>query len=184
MGARSCGPLRARVPRFFLRVPRSSSTFFSRSHVFSRSYMLLYQRVYICEGGGGFDSSRALCVYRRIRWAGSTRHLVITPLITRARCTIILAGSRFGVKLISRPQSPPFTSPLSTHHNCVISSQEREFSVPILSRSCIKFAFLRALVPKIPGTWERGNAKPGTRSQERVARNACPYLKTIARKKY
>ena len=164
MGARSCGPLRARVPRFFLRVPRSSSTFFSRSHVFSRSYMLLYQRVYICEGGGGFDSSRALCVYRRIRWAGSTRHLVITPLITRARCTIILAGSRFGVKLISRPQSPPFTSPLSTHHNCVISSQEPEFSIPILLRS----AFLRSCinlhsrVTKIPGTQERGNAKPGT----------------------
>ena len=98
---------------------------------------------------------------------------MITPLglITCARCTIILAGSRFGVKLISRPQSPPFTSPLSTHHNCVISSQEREFSVPILSRSkflrsCIKFALLRARVPKIPGTQERGSM--GTRNQERA----------------
>ena len=29
----------------------------------------------------------------------------------------------------------PFTFPLSTRHNCVMSSQEREFSVPILSRS-------------------------------------------------
>ena len=30
---------------------------------------------------------------------------------------------------------PPFTFPLSTRHNCVMSSQEREFSVPILLRS-------------------------------------------------
>ena len=31
-------------------------------------------------------------------------------------------------------------------------------------RSCIKFAFPRARLPKMPGTRERGNAKPGTRA--------------------
>ena len=48
----------------------------------------------------------------------------------------------------------------------VIYLQERKFSVPILlrsafPRSCIKFAFPRARLPKMPGTRERGNAKPG-----------------------
>ena len=90
----------------------------------------------------------------------------LSPLVTRMS---VLAGSRFGVKLISLPKSPPSTSPLSTRHNCVISSQERNFSIPILSRSafprfCIKFAFPRARVPKIPGTREHRNAKPGTRA--------------------
>ena len=48
-----------------------------------------------------------------------------------------------------------------------ISPQEREISVPILSRSafprsCTKFAFPRARVPKMPGTRERKtkNARP------------------------
>ena len=48
-----------------------------------------------------------------------------------------------------------------------ISPQEREISVPILSRSafprsCTKFAFPRARVPKMPGTREREtkNARP------------------------
>ena len=64
---------------------------------------------------------------------------------------------RFEVTPVSHPQSPPSTSPLGTHHNCVISSQEHEFSVPILSRSvflssCIKFSFPRARVTKIPVT--------------------------------
>ena len=36
-----------------------------------------------------------------------------------------------------------------------ISSQECEISVPILLRSCTKFAFPRACVPKMPGTRER-----------------------------
>ncbi len=61
-----------------------------------------------------------------------------TLLVTRARCTSKLAGSRIGVKLVSRPQSP-LTSPLSTRHNCVISSEEHEFSVPILSRSAFLY---------------------------------------------
>ena len=48
-----------------------------------------------------------------------------------------------------------------------LSAQEREFSVPILShsafpRSCIKFVFRRARIPKMPGTREREawNARP------------------------
>ena len=45
-----------------------------------------------------------------------------------------------------------------------ISSQERKIIVPIFLHSafphpCIKFAFLHAHVPKMPGTRERGNAK-------------------------
>ena len=51
----------------------------------------------------------------------------------------------------------------------VIYLQERKFSVPILlrsafPRSCIKFAFPRARLPKMPGTRERGNA--GMQNQE------------------
>ena len=77
------------------------------------------------------------------------------------RCTSKLAGSRFGVKLVSRLQYS--TSPLSTRHNCVISSEEREFSVPILSRSmflpsCIKFAFPCARIPKMPETQNQERA--------------------------
>ena len=154
MGAPSCGPLcsRLRVPRFFLHVPRSCTTLFLRSPII------------LC------NSSHARCVC--MDGSGGPGQLATAPLppplVTRARCMCVLAGSRFELLLVSRPPSPlpPLLS--DTHHNCVISSQEREFSVPILSRSCIKFAFLRALVPKIPGTWERGNAKPGTRSQECV----------------
>ena len=53
----------------------------------------------------------------------------------------------------------------------VVSLQEREFSVPIISRSafprsCIKFAVPRARAPKMHGTRERGSAE--TRSQERA----------------
>ena len=75
---------------------------------------------------------------------------------------------------------PPSTSPLSTStcHNCVISSQEREFSVLFfcLPRSCIKFAFPRTRVPKIPGTRERGNAKQGTRAH--LCKIVCVLCKT------
>ena len=50
-----------------------------------------------------------------------------------------------------------------------ITPQEREISVPVSSRSafprsCTKFAFPRARVPKMPGTRERGNANPGPRA--------------------
>ena len=115
--------------------------------------------------------TRALCVYGRIWRAGQLATAPLPPLFTHARCTSILAGSRFGVELVSRPQPPPSTSPLSTRHNCVISSKEREFSVPLLlrsafSRSCIKFAFPRARGPKIPGTRDRENTKPGSRERE------------------
>ena len=104
--------------------------------------MLLCQRVYVWVVGLRLIT-RALCVYGRIRRPGQLATSPLPPpLVTRVRCTSILAGSRFGV----------------------ISSQERKFSVPILPRSCIKFAFSRARAPKIPGTRARGNAKPGTRA--------------------
>ena len=104
----------------------------------------------------GSNSSHALCVYGWIRRAGSTRHC---PLPLPPPCHACAVMVRFGAKLVSRPQFPPSTSPLSTRHYCIISSQEREFSGPILSRSafpcsCIKFAFQSARVPKIPGTRE------------------------------
>ena len=56
-----------------------------------------------------------------------------------------------------------------------LSAQEREFSVPILScsalpRSCIKFAFPRARVLKMPGT------------RECEARNSRPSLKNTHKK--
>ena len=109
----------------------------------------------MCGGGGATHHMRALFVYGRIRRAGSTRHRATThPPSSRVHHGVRVY---WRVQIVSRPQSPPSTSPLSTRRNCVISSQEREFSVPILLRSafprpCIKFAFPRARVPKIPGT--------------------------------
>ena len=157
---------RARAPRFFLRVPRSRVPvrhFFRIPCAPAFLFCVPSVCVGVVVGVGEHLITRTLCVYGRIRWAGSTRHCATTPLVTRTRCTILLARSRFGVKLVSRPQSPPSTSPLSIRHNSVISSQEREFSVPILSRS----VFPRARVPKIPGT------------QEHKTRNECPSLVTV-----
>ena len=134
-----------------------------RSSIFPSRSAFLYDIVFAFPYHPMQLIACALCVYGRIRWAGSTRHCATTPLVTRTRCTILLARSRFGVKLVSRPQSPPSTSPLSIRHNSVISSQEREFSVPILSRS----VFPRARVPKISGT------------QEHKTRNECPSLVTV-----
>ena len=179
MGAYSCGALRSRVPAFLdfsfaFRVPAFLLRHFfhiplcSRIPV-SRSYAPLSKSV--CVGGGGVTHHmRTVCVTLCMDGSGKLGQLATSPsppLVTHGRCTSILVGSRFGVKFISCPQSPPSTSPLSTRHNCVISSQERIFIVPILSRSalprsCIKCAFPRAPVPKIPGPRECGNAKPGT----------------------
>ena len=157
MGVRSCGPLCSRVSRFFLRLPAFLFAIFfafpcALAFLF-RVPMLLCQRVYVW-GVGVQLITRTLCVYGRIRGARSTGHRAITPLVTRAWCTSILAGSRFGVKLISCPHSLPSNSPLSTRHNCVISSQERQFSVPIL---CLP----RSRAPAFLKYLERGNAKPG-----------------------
>ena len=165
MGTRSCGPLRSHMPAFLnfsFAFLRSCSTFFSHSPVLSRScFALLCSCIKecMCGGMGVRLITRALCVYGN----SPPRHYPSLSCVRGVRVHI-LAGSRFGVKLISRPQSPPSTSPLSTRHSCVISSQERKFSVFILPRSriqafprsCIKFAFLRALVP---GTRESGKSK-------------------------
>ena len=128
-------------------------------------------------GGWGCNSSHTRCVFMdRSGEPGqlATAPLHVPPLITHAGCTSIQVGSRFEVKLVPHPQSPPSTSTLSTCHNCVISSQEREFSIPILlpsafPSSCIKFALPRSCIPKIPGPRERG-------TQVRETRNAHPSL--------
>ena len=156
----SCFPSRSAFPRScttFFRVPLVSCV----PVPVSRSWCK-------CGGGGATHHTRAVCVWtdQAGRVNSPPRHYPPPPVM-RARCSSLLAGSQFGVKLVSRPQSPPSTSPVSTRHNCVISSQEREYSGPILSRSafphsCIKFAFPRTFVPKIPGARERKtrNARP------------------------
>ena len=137
--------------------------------------MLLYQRVYVWGVGWGCDSSHTRCVC--MDGSGGPGQLAtspLPPLVTRALCRSILAGSRFGVKLISRPQSPPSTVlPLLTEHVITVSSHSLHrnansaflfFRVP---RSCIRFAFPRVRVPKIPGTREREtrNARPSLNVQ-------------------
>ena len=163
MGVRSCGPLCSRVSRFFLRLPAFLFAIFFRiplcSRVpVSRSYAPVSKSV--CVGGGGAThQSRTACVW--MDQAGGVNSPLTPP---RHACAVYEYTSGkpvWGQTHIS--STPPSTSPLSTRHNFVISSQEREFSVPILSRSCIKFAFPRARVPKIPGTREHGNEKQGTR---------------------
>ena len=157
MGTRSCGPLRSRVPAlldfsFAFRVPAFLYNIFFAfpcAPAFLCSCVNEHMVVQLI--------TRPLSVYGWIRRAGQ---------LTTVQCMSMRAGSQFKVKLMSLPQSPPSTSTLSTRHNCLISLQECELSFPILSRSpfprsCIKFAFPRARVPKIPGTWEHGNAKPG-----------------------
>ena len=85
MGARSWGPLRSLVParldfsfvfqapQFFLRVPRSCTTFFSGSPVLTRSCFAFL--VYVWGWGTNSSHARAAqCVHGLIRLAGSTRH--------------------------------------------------------------------------------------------------------------
>ena len=115
----------------------------------------------MCGGGVATHHMRGVCVYGLIRRAGSTRHRATTP--PRLACAVYESTGGKPVWGQTRVSSTiPSTSPLSTRHNCVISSQERKFSVPILSRSCLKFAVPRARVPKLPGTpeCETRNARP------------------------
>ena len=73
---------------------------------------LLCQRAYVW-GWGATHHTHAVCVWtdQAGRVNSPPRHSQ-PPLVMRARCTSILAGSRFGVKLISRLLSPPSTSPI------------------------------------------------------------------------
>ena len=167
MGVHSCGPLCSRVPAFLdfsfaFRVPVRNFFRFplcSRVLVLSSYDPVLSFNELIC--GGATHHTRAVCVWiNQVGRVNSPPRHYPPPLVTRARCMSQPAGSQFEVKLVSRPQSPPSTSPFSTHHNCVISSQECKFSDSILSRS----AFPRARDSKIPGTRERGNVKPGKRA--------------------
>ena len=130
MGARSCGPLFSCVPvllNFSFAFPRSCTTFFLRSPAF------LFLVPSVCVGVGEQLITRALFVYGRIRRAGS----IATALLPSPRhaCAVYEYTGREPVWGQTRDlfTIPLSTSPLSTCHNCVISSQE--FSVPIISRS-------------------------------------------------
>ena len=77
MGARSCGPLLSRAPRFFLRVPCPAflcDIFFA----FPCTPAFLFCVPSVCVGVGEQLITRALFVYGRIRQAGSTRHRATT----------------------------------------------------------------------------------------------------------
>ena len=140
MGARSCGPLFSCVPvllNFSFAFPRSCTTFFSRSPAF------LFLVPSVCVGVGEQLITRALFVYGRIRRAGSIATALLPSPVTRARCTSILAGSQFGVKLVTCSQSP--LPPLLSVHVITVSSLQRNanlafllFRVPaILYKICI-----------------------------------------------
>ena len=129
---------RSRVPlRHFFRVPLCSRVPVSRScfaflcfcsppiRFVARSCRFNY-------GTMGEESEIRFCVHI-CGFGGATHH---------TRCVCMDGSDGPGqldtaqcAKLVSRPQFPPSTSPLSTRHYCIISSQEREFSGPILSRS-------------------------------------------------
>ena len=143
MGARSCGPLRSRVPAFldfsfafrvplhyFFRVP-----LYSRVPV-SRSYAPVSTSVCV---GVGCNSSHSRCMC--MDGSGGPGQLATAPLTTPPRhaCAVYEYTGRkpvWGQTHISST-IPPFhlSSPPLPRHNCVNSSQEHEFSVPFLSRS-------------------------------------------------
>ena len=113
MGTRSCGPLRSRGSSIFpLRsaFPRSCLTFFWRSPVLSRScFAFLCSCIKECMcGGWGYDSSHARCVC--MDGSGGPGQLAtapLPPLVTRARCTSILAFPRSSINLRSRVPKIP-----------------------------------------------------------------------------
>ena len=173
MGARSCGHLRSRVPAlldfsFAFRVPAFLYNIF---FAFRCAPAFLFHVPSVCVGMGEQLITRALFCMDGSGGPGQLAILPLPPPPPRHACTVYESTGGKPVWGQTRFSStiPPSTSPLSTRHSCVISSQKCEFSIPILSHSafpssCIIFAFLRTRVPKIPGTRERGNAKPGTRA--------------------
>ena len=131
---------RACIPRFFLRVPRSFTLFFSRSPVLLRSCF-----AFLCScvnermcGGGVQLITLTLYVYGRIRRAGSTRHRAThnppSSCVRGVRVYWREAGLGSNSYLVFYPPFHLSYPPLPSH-NCVNSSQEHEFSVPFLSRS-------------------------------------------------
>ena len=143
MGARSCGSSRSSVPAllnfsFAFRVPTFLYNIF---FAFPCAPAFLLRVPSVCGGVGEQLITCALqCVYGRIRRAGSTRHHATTsPLVNCARCTSILAGSRFEVILVSCPQSPPSTSLLSTCHNCLSIHRNAYLAFFFLSRSAFLY---------------------------------------------
>ena len=144
MGTRSCGCLRSCVPAF---LDFSSAFLYDNFFAFPcapaflfRVPMLLCQQAYVWGVGEQLITCALQCVYGRIRRAGSTRHHATTsPLVNCARCTSILAGSRFEVILVSCPQSPPSTSLLSTCHNCLSIHRNAYLAFFFLSHSAFLY---------------------------------------------
>ena len=104
--------------------------------------MLLCQRVYVWAWGATHHT-RAVCVWtdQAGRVNSPSRHSQ-PPFDTCARCRSMMAGSRFGVNLISRPQSPPSTSPLHLFHIITVSSLRRNAN--------IAFVFFRVPCSRVP----------------------------------
>ena len=111
-----------------------SSIFLSRSPVPVQHFFRVPPRscfsflVYVW--GWGSNSTRALFVYGRIRRAGSIATALLPSPVTRARCTSILAGSQFGVKLVTCSQSP--LPPLLSVHVITVSSLHRNVNLAFL----------------------------------------------------
>ena len=172
MGMRPCGPLLSRLPAFLdfsfaFQVPAFLYNIFLRSPV-----LLHFCFAFLCScvnermcGVGVQLITHVLYVYGRIRWAGSTCHRA-THNPPGHECIVYkyTGGKPVWGQTHILSTIPPFhlSSPPLPHHNCVISSQERKFSFPFLSHSCIKFACPCTRIPKIPEMRERGNTKPGT----------------------
>ena len=163
MGAHSCGPLRSACPRssmFPLRstLPRSCTKFFLRSPALPRS-CFAFLCFCSCQYNGWGGRGEVWLIPNATTWGcfhGGGRGTTGLSLTTN--------GGQTCVRVCRRGRG-------ALCHCPVVSLQEREFSVPIISRSafprsCIKFAFPRARAPKMHGTRERGSAE--TRSQERA----------------
>ena len=139
---RPCGPLLSRVPAFLdfsfaFQVPAFLYNIFLRSPVllhFCFAFLCSCANERMC-GVGVQLITHVLYVYGRIRWAGSTCHRA-THNPPGHECIVskycILAGSQFGVKLISCLQSPPSTSPLHLFHIITVLSLHRNANLAFL----------------------------------------------------
>ena len=95
-------PSRSRVPvRHFFRVPLCSCVSVSHSYAPVSTSVCVGVGVQLMDGSGG---------------PGQLATTQLPPLVTSVRCMSksILAGSRFEVKLVSRPQSPPLPPLISS----------------------------------------------------------------------
>ena len=132
-----CVPACPRSSIFPLRssFPRSCTIIFFS---FPCAPAFLFRVPSVCVGVGEQLITCALC--GQIRQARSTRHCATTLPVMLALCTSLLAGSWFEVRLVSCPQSPHSTSPLSTCHNRGCRSRPfLKFPAPALAPAPYKF---------------------------------------------